>query len=253
MPAPPPESEPAIVKQRGVGISDADVTIGTMMRYDGLAEEYDAFVARGSAYYAVAEDGLRRLLGAGKGGCLDLGCGTGRFLDVALRLGWRAVGVDSSADQLRVARERHPEIEFVRADATVLPFPAESFDAGFSTFTHTDFDDFTGAMVEARRVLRSGARFVYVGNHPCFVGATQEHLETGLPRLHPGYRRAGRWRADDAPGATPSGWRQRLGSFMHLPLADFLSSFGGFTIEAVEELDDGWEYPKTIALALRKP
>jgi ubiquinone/menaquinone biosynthesis C-methylase UbiE len=73
-----------------------------------------------------------------------------------------------------------------------MPFASGSFDAAFSAFTHTDLDDFAGAVRETRRVLRSGARFVYLGHHPCFVGATQEHVESGLPRLHPGYRRVRR-------------------------------------------------------------
>jgi SAM-dependent methyltransferase len=222
-------------------------------RYDGLADEYDAFVDSTSPYYLVAADALRRLLGSGTGRCLDVGCGGGHFLRAPLELGWQVIGVDVSEDQLRVARDRHPDVELVRADATALPFADDSFDAAFSTFTHTDFDDFAAALAEARRVLRSDGRFVYVGNHPCFVGATQEHVETGVPRLHPGYRRAGRWQAVEAPGATSAGWRQRLGSFVHLPLAAFLSCFAGFTLETVEELDDGYEYPKTIALALRKP
>jgi hypothetical protein len=105
----------------------------------------------------------------------------------------------------------------------------------------------------ARRVLRVRGRFVYVGNHPCFVGPTQEHTESGAPRLHPGYRRAGRWKSAEAPGTTPSGWRERLGSFVHLPLGDFLTCFAGFTLEAAEELADGYEYPKTVALAFTKP
>ena len=221
--------------------------------YDGLAAEYDGFVARGGAYYALAAEVLARLLGRGSGRCLDVGCGGGHFFGAARDLGWDVVGVDASDDQLSVARERHPGLELVPADATALPFGDASFDAAYSTFTHTDFDDFAGALAEALRVLRPGAPFVYVGNHPCFVGATQEHLDTGLPRLHPGYRRAGRWNSADAPGATPGGWRERLGSFVHLPLGEFLSCFAGFTIEAVEELEDGWEYPKTIALAARKP
>ena len=103
------------------------------------------------------------------------------------------------------------------------------------------------------RVLKPRAPFVYVGNHPCFVGASQEHLDTGLPKLHAGYRRAGRWSADDAPGAGAHGWRARLGTFIHLPLGQFLSSFAGFELAAAEELEDGWEYPKTIAISLRKP
>jgi SAM-dependent methyltransferase len=161
-------------------------------------------------------------------------------------------GIDASEDQLRVARERLPTVELVRADGTDLPFDDASFDIGFSTFTHTDFEDFAGAIQEARRVLKRDARFVYVGNHPCFVGPTQEHVETGLPRLHRGYRQAGRWKSADAPGTTPGGWRARLGSFVHLPLGEFINAFAGFTIEHFEELDDGWEYPKTIALGVRK-
>ena len=221
--------------------------------YDGLADEYDAFHAEHPAYYALAADALRRLLGAGEGRCLDVGCGGGHFLDVPLELGWTPVGIDASEDQLRIARRRHADIELAQADATALPFADATFDAAFSTFTHTDVDDFSALVREVLRVLRPEARFVYVGNHPCFVGATQEHLDTGGPLLHEGYRRGGRWNAADAPGAGAGGWRARLGSFVHLPLGPFLQAFAGFKLERVDELDDGWEYPKTIALAFRKP
>jgi hypothetical protein len=37
------------------------------------------------------------------------------------------------------------------------------------------------------------------------------------------------------------------------PLGDFLACFVGFTLDAVEELDDGLEYPRTIALGFTKP
>jgi len=221
--------------------------------YDGLADAYDAFVDAASSYYATAARALRRFLGAGAGRCLDLGCGGGHFVGVARDVGWTVVGVDASSDQLRVAQERHPDVAFVHADAAALPLPACSFDAGYSTFTHTDFDDFGAAVAEARRVLRPGGRFVYVGNHPCFVGATQEHVASGVPRLHPGYRREGRWRVADAPGAAAGGWRERVGSFVHVPLGAFLTAFVGLTLVAADELDDGFDYPKTIALTFTKP
>jgi hypothetical protein len=99
----------------------------------------------------------------------------------------------------------------------------------------------------------SPRRFVYIGTHPCFVGPTQEHGASGVPHLHRGYRRGGRWRSAEAPGTTPGGWRERLGSFNHLPLGDFLCCFAGFTIDTVEELADGYEYPKTMALSFTKP
>jgi SAM-dependent methyltransferase len=219
--------------------------------YDGLADAYASFMDERSDYYRV--DVLRRLLGKGRGQCLDLGCGGGHFTAVAVGLGWTVSGIDASEDQLRVARNRLPAVEFVQGDGADLPFADRSFAAGFSTFTHTDFDDFAGSVQEARRVLKTNAPFVYVGNHPCFVGPTQELVESGLLRLHPGYRRAGRWRSSDAPGTTPGGWREQLGSFVHLPLADFLNAFTGFTLEQVEELDDGREYPSAIALRFRNP
>ena len=221
-------------------------------RYDGLADEYDAFVASGSEYYAVAAEALERLLGRGGGRCLDVGCGGGHFFPVALELGWSLTGIDASDDQLRVARERFPGVTLIRADATALPIGDATFDSGYSTFTHTDFDDFTGAVREASRALRPGGRFVYVGNHPCFVGPVQEYERPALPRLHAGYRRGGRWQAAGAAGTTPGGWRARLGSFVHLPLGEFLSAFAGFTIERVEEPDEGAEYPTMIAVGLRK-
>jgi SAM-dependent methyltransferase len=218
--------------------------------YDGLADAYDSFVDEGSDYYRVAADALQRMLGEGQGMCLDLGCGGGHFTTVAVELGWTVSGIDESEDQLRVARNRLPTAEFVQADGTDLPFADGSFDVGFSTFTHTDFDDFSASVQEARRVLKPNGRFVYVGNHPCFVGPTQELVETRLLRLHPGYRRAGRWRSAEAPGTTPGGWREQLGSFVHLPLAQFLNAFAGMTIVEVEELDDGREYPSAIAVCV---
>jgi SAM-dependent methyltransferase len=221
-------------------------------RYDGLAEEYAQFLDAHAPYYELAEGLLRPLLGPGPGRCVDLGCGTGRFLRVAADLGWEVTGVDVSADQLRLAARTAVGAQLVRADAASVPLEDASFDAGISTFTHTDVDDFAGLVAEARRLLRPGGRFVYVGNHPCFVGPVQEHT-TALPVLHPGYRRGGRWEAAEAPGSTPDGWRTRLGSYVHLPLAEFLNSFSDLTLVKVEEGDEAREYPTMIALAFDRP
>lgn len=217
-------------------------------RYDGLADEYAAFLVANAPYYELAEGELRRLLGVGSGRCIDLGCGTGRFVRVAADLGWEVTGVDLSADQLRLASGA----ELIQADVADVPLPDASFDAGYSTFTHTDVDDFAGLVAEARRLVRPGGRFVYVGNHPCFVGPSQEHAG-GLPTLHAGYRRGGRWDADEAPGSTPGGWRARLGSYVHAPLGEFLQAFAGLTLAEAAEPDDGREYPTMIALAFDRP
>lgn len=85
----------------------------TPPRYDGHADSCDA--SRGEFADAAGRE-LLELLGAGPGGCLDLGCGTGINLPRLADAGWSVTGVDISADQLRLARRRvGDEIELVQA------------------------------------------------------------------------------------------------------------------------------------------
>jgi SAM-dependent methyltransferase len=65
---------------------------------------------------------------------LDVGCGAGRFLDVASRWGAQVVGVDLSyaveAAQRNVGER--PNVSIIQADVFRLPFRPASFDAIFS-------------------------------------------------------------------------------------------------------------------------
>ena len=225
----------------------------TRARYDGLAAWYDEFVRR-HELTALELDVLERLLGEGRGRCLDLGCGTGVAIPTLARLGWSVVGVDVSADQLSVAEARTGDLaeRLVLADAAELPFPDASFDAVVSLFTHTDFDDAGAVFREVARVLRAGGRFVYVGPHPCFLSPTVERRADGPHVLHDGYRRRGWWY--DAPGFRlgREGIRGRVG-VNHLPLADFLNAFAatGLKLERTEEPGDE-DYPVVLAIAASK-
>jgi SAM-dependent methyltransferase len=222
--------------------------VSRVARYDGLAEWYDenlrAFTLRWTEL-------LRRFLGPGSGRCLDLGCGTGLHFATLLDLGWTTTGVDLSADQLRVARERGAAVELVHADASGLPFEDDSFDVVVSVFTHTDMDDYPGAVREAVRVLVPGGRLVHLGLHPCFVGPfSWAPSEDEVPVLHPGYRDKD-W-TDDAPGLGV-GLRRLVGA-RHLPLAELLQGLAdaGLVLERFEEPDEG-DYPHVFAVAGRKP
>lgn len=222
----------------------------TPARYDGLADWYDQSVAR---YSATATPLIVRLVGVGPGRCLDVGCGTGAHLAALGGAGWSVVGVDASADQLRVARRRagSPVTALVQGDAAGLPFTDGAFDLAVSAFTHTDVDDFAALAAEVHRILRADGRFVYVGLHPCFTGPFAEQpRQDGARVVHPGYRQAG-WSAG-GPG-TVVGSPTRLVGFHHLPLADVLNGMlhAGLLLLHVEEGGDS-KLPDWLVLVARR-
>lgn len=218
-------------------------------RYDGIADWYDTEFQPERP--TETWETLVRLLGAPAGSVLDVGCGTGVYSAGLVELGWDVTGVDVSADMLRRARDRG--LDTVQSDATALPFEAESFDAAVSVFTHTDFDDFAGAVREVARVLRPGSPFVYVGVHPCWVGPHSTYdAARGYPELHPGwYRQVARY--SKAPGVwRESGVRIRVGA-VHIPLGLLLQTFldAGFSLEQIEE-PRGREYAYSLAMRWRR-
>ena len=218
-------------------------------RYDGLAEWYEEFrPALGGEELAA----LARLLGRGRGRCLDLGCGTGLPTAAVAELGWAVVGVDVSSDLLEVARARG--LDVLEAPAHALPFEDASFDAVVSVWTHTDIDDFPASVAEAARVLRPGGPLVYIGAHPCFVGPHSLHVAAeGVPDLSEGYRRTGRYDGSAFGVGNPDGVRIRVGA-VHLTLHDLFGAFtdAGLRIERFEELAHDRDYPHVVALRARR-
>jgi SAM-dependent methyltransferase len=216
--------------------------------YDGVAAWYDERFGPELAPEVV--DVVSRLVGAGSGSCLDLGCGTGLHLPLLHELGWTLTGVDLSGDQLRFARKRAGDFAtLLQADAAALPFENAAFELVFSAFTHTDVEDFGSVVREGARVLRPDGRFVYLGPHPCFVGPHSRFVEArGVPELQLGYGRPGRY--TEAPGLSPTGLRAKVGA-VHLLLGDLLQTFldAGLRIEAFEEpICAGRVYPHWLAL-----
>ncbi|HET6295974.1 MAG TPA: class I SAM-dependent methyltransferase [Kribbella sp.] len=215
-------------------------------RYNGLADWYDArFVQEPETH----QPGLLELLGPGSGPCLDIGCGTGRNFFTIRESGREIVGVDFSADQLRLARTRS-DGPLIEADASNLPFADGSFDTVMALWTSTDLEDFDGSLREATRVLRPGGTLISYGVHPCFNGPHVVYNEDGSRLIHPTYRQTG-WH-EPAPWWGEDGIRRRVG-MRHVPLADFLNAFlrTGLTIERFEEPGD-IPIPHALAVKARR-
>ena len=203
-----------------------------IVRYDGHAEWYDDTFS--ASRHPEEESFLRECLGTGGGEvCLDVACGTGRFGPVLADAGYRAVGFDISADQLRFARRR---LAAVRADARSLPVPDASVTLAIGMFFHTDVEDFGAVVYEVARCLRPGGRFIYLGLHPCFVGPfvyrLTEHEDLTLS-FGAGYGATG-WANRGSGDGSMIG--ARVG-FHHKTLASLLQAFAesGLTIRTVRE------------------
>jgi len=92
---------------------------------------------------------------------LDIGCGTGLFIEFLKRYG-RVVGLDFSSDALEFSRKRGCS-ELVRGDGAVLPFGADTFDLLTANDLIEHLDDDVAALREFLRVLKPGGRaFVFV-------------------------------------------------------------------------------------------
>ncbi|MGI8491211.1 MAG: class I SAM-dependent DNA methyltransferase [Acidimicrobiales bacterium] len=212
-------------------------------RYDGYADWYDEWASTG---LTAAAEALGELLPEGNGLAVDVGCGTGRTAELLRHHGYRPLGVDVSADQLRVARARLPVL---RGEGGALPLPDGSAQLVVASLISTDVEDYAGVVAEAMRVLASGGSFVHLGVHPCFRHPFAEARSDGL-LPHPGYPDAG-WAA-----VTP--WtgdtvRARVGVH-HLPLQDLLTALlePRCTAEQVIEGGDYCGVPWLLGVRLRR-
>lgn len=94
---------------------------------------------------------------------LDIAAGTGTSSAALTGTGAHVVAADFSAGMIEVGRSRHadnPNLEFVQADATALPFADSEFDAVTISFGLRNVVEPRKALAEFYRVLKPGGRIV---------------------------------------------------------------------------------------------
>jgi demethylmenaquinone methyltransferase / 2-methoxy-6-polyprenyl-1,4-benzoquinol methylase len=89
---------------------------------------------------------------------LDACCGTGDLALADRAAGGDVLGVDFSGRMLERARRKAPDVEWVQADATALPFEDETFDAVTVGFGIRNLPDLEAGLRELARVTRPGGR-----------------------------------------------------------------------------------------------
>jgi ubiquinone/menaquinone biosynthesis C-methylase UbiE len=123
------------------------------------AAGYDALAGRVTSRLA---DPLLDAVGAGPGKrVLDIATGPGYVAARAAERGADPVGLDLSETMLAYARSRLPNVEFVRGNATELPFPDASFDAAIVAFLLLHVGRPEEVVAEAARVIAPGGRAAF--------------------------------------------------------------------------------------------
>lgn len=141
-PAPPPGSPQAIVADG----------------YDRMAERYFAWSdERPSATRLAVLDLALTAIPPGTD-VVELGCGAGVPMTVALAKDRRLTGYDISETQLRLARTNVPDATFHRADLVTLDLPPASTDAvvAFYVLTHVPREAHADLLARIARWLRPG-------------------------------------------------------------------------------------------------
>ena len=123
----------------------------TQLDHDELRESERHFLAK----TALRPEDLKGKL------VLDVGCGMGRFAEVATRFGARVVGVDLSA-AAEVAAKNLADRDFVafQSDAFALPFAPESFDVIYSIGVLHHTPDCEAAVKGLNKYLKPGGLLV---------------------------------------------------------------------------------------------
>ena len=121
--------------------------------YDKIAKTYDA---RFQSKIALIENELATA-NLPTRNVLDLGCGTGLYLEYCQPEGY--IGVDLSVGMLAVARAKFTDAKFIQSDMSAIPLPDNSVDAVVSLFGSFSYCLAPHRCVaEINRVLRPNGR-----------------------------------------------------------------------------------------------
>jgi len=154
--------------------ADAPETTDSAIRWGGIhgARWYDVF-ARLLTFgrdKAIREKLVELAAPAPGENVLDVGCGTGTLaIAIRPRVGTGEVhGIDASPEMIEVAKEKLAKgdsgVDFRVALIEAIPFPDASFDLVTSSLMlhHLPDDLKAKGLLEIRRVLKSGGRFMAV-------------------------------------------------------------------------------------------
>lgn len=223
---------------------------GPKTSWEGVSRWYGSYLDKeDTVQEAVVFPGAERLLSPAAGKrYLDIACGEGAFTRlIARKPGVNVSGFDAAPSLIERAKARAPKnAEYKVADARKFAsdYPAASFDGATCILAIQNIDDLFPVFRDASKVLKPGARFVIVMNHPAFRQLRQSGWGWDEGRKLQ-YRRVDKYLgAYDVPVQAHPGSKPGIVTHSyHRPLETYVHALAksGFVIENLEE----WTSHKT--------
>ena len=159
--------------------------------YDAIADHWDGPDFNRANGIPQHERALR-FLDCGST-ALDVGCGaSGRLIDLLLARGFVVEGLDLSAEMLRRARRRHPDLVFHHADICTWPLPrAYDFISAWDSIWHVPQAQQLPVLRKLLAGLAPGGVLIFTSGgvevagevtNPC-LGQPLYHAAPGVPAL----------------------------------------------------------------------
>jgi ubiquinone/menaquinone biosynthesis C-methylase UbiE len=217
---------------------------GPKTSWEGVAKWYGKHLEKDDTYQkTVVFPGAERLLAPAPGKrYLDIACGEGAFArEIARRPGIHVTGFDAAQSLIARARKLAPKnADFLIGDARAFAplFKPAAFDGATCLLALQNIDDPRPVFRDAAKVLKSGATFVLVMNHPAFRQPRQSGWGWDEARKLQ-YRRVDKYlEAYDVPiQAHPGSAPDVVTHSYHRPLQAYVKALAaaGFVLTDLEE------------------
>ena len=134
--------------------------------FDEISSYYDKmnnFISFG-LHNIVKKQAIKMLKIVPRSMVLDVCCGTGDFTKIINKIYPRAkvIGIDSSVEMIKIAKNKNPKGSFLTGDCTDLGFAQGEFEAVTASFGLRNIENRQKALQEIHRVLKSGGKFLHL-------------------------------------------------------------------------------------------
>ncbi len=142
-----------------------------LIKWEDAAAGWDKDIAQENTYRTLLIDSAMEVLVSDCSGklVLDAGCGNGYYSNWLKKRGAKVIGVDGSAEMIKIAKQKYPDIKFEVQDLMDKSnFKDSSFDLVLANMLLMHMQKIDTFLADAKRLLKPGGHLIFSVLHPAF-------------------------------------------------------------------------------------